>query len=153
MNLYYLMYQSQAERPFTTAQLAAALQRWRPANEAVRISGMLLCTDDGRFLQVIEGGEAAVRHLYYDKIACDPRHGHCEILGEGPINRRSFPDWGMGFRPANDVDLQQIVGYLDTANGRFLLPRAHTMPTDMLLMLLRFVAEYDHTPGQPAPLD
>ncbi|WP_161599652.1 BLUF domain-containing protein [Hymenobacter nivis] len=151
MSLYHLIYQSQAKRLFTTTQLAAALQRWRPANHAERISGMLLCTPNGRFLQVIEGEEAVVRHLYYDKIAHDPRHSNCEVLGEGPIGHRNFPDWGMGFRPAQDVNLQQIVGYFDTANGRFLLPRAHNMPADMLLLLLRFVAEYDAEPGRDKP--
>lgn len=151
MTLYHLIYQSQAHRLFTTAQLAALLRRSRPYNQSERITGMLLYTADGRFLQVIEGEEDAVRHLYYDKIACDPRHGDCVVLGEGPIGHRSFPDWGMGFRPAKDVDLQQIVGYFDTANGRFLLPRAHNMPSDMLLLLLRFVAEYDGTPEREEP--
>ncbi|AWM31666.1 BLUF domain-containing protein [Hymenobacter nivis] len=155
MNLYYLIYRSQTQRLFTTAQLAASLQRWRPINHAKRITGMLLytATANGQFMQVIEGEKAVVRHLYYDKIARDPRHHDCEVLGEGPTDHRSFPDWGMGFRPAQDIDLQRIIGYFDTENGRFLLPRAHNIPADMLLLMLRFVAEYDGTPEREEPLD
>ncbi|MGI4883332.1 MAG: BLUF domain-containing protein [Janthinobacterium lividum] len=149
MSWCHLIYQSRAQGLFTTAQLAALLRRAWAHNQAGRITGGLPYTADGRFLQVIEGQEIAVRHLYYDKIAHDPRHGNCELLGEGPIGHRSFPDWGMGFRPAKDVDLQQILGHFDTNNGRFLLPRA----TDVLLVLLRFVAEYDGLPGREGPLD
>ncbi|WP_173808414.1 BLUF domain-containing protein [Hymenobacter caeli] len=146
--MFQLIYQSQARHPFSTEQLAALLRRARPYNHAERITGLLLYTFDGRFLQVIEGDETTVRHLYYDKIARDPRHHHCTVLGEGPVAHRAFPDWGMGFRAAQAADLEKIVGYFNLTDGRFLLPRAHNMPADILLLLLRFVAEYNDAPWQ-----
>ena len=151
MSVYQLLYQSQARQPFSPAQLAALLRRARAYNQAERITGLLLYTPDGRFLQVVEGDEAAVRGLYYDKIARDPRHHRCAVLGEGPVSHRGFPDWGMGFRAAKNDDLQKIVGYFDLVDGRFLLPRAHNIPSDLLFSLLRFVAEYDAAPGREEP--
>ena len=137
MSVYQLIYQSLARQPFSTAQLTAQLRRWRLRNHAARITGLLLYTDDGhRVLQVLEGDEAAVRRLYYDKIASDPRHHYCRVLREGPTPRRSFPDWGMGFRAAAGTDLQRIAGYFDLEDGGFLMPRAHNLPSDVLLLLL-----------------
>jgi len=152
MSVYQLIYQSLARQPFSTAQLTAQLRRWRLRNHAARITGLLLYTDDGhRVLQVLEGDEAAVRRLYYDKIASDPRHHYCQVLREGPTPRRSFPDWGMGFRAAAGTDLQRIAGYFDLEDGSFLMPRAHNLPSDVLLLLLRFVAEYDEAPWREEP--
>lgn len=152
MSVYQLIYQSLARQPFSTTQLTAQLGRWRLRNHAARITGLLLYTDDGhRVLQVLEGDEAAVRRLYYDKIASDPRHHCCRVLREGPTSRRSFPDWGMGFRAAARTDLQRIAGYFDLEDGSFLMPRAHNLPSDVLLLLLRFVAEYDEAPWREEP--
>ncbi len=154
MSVYHLIYQSQALRPFTTAQLVALLRRSRPHNHAAHITGLLLHTaSEQRFLQVIEGDEATVRHLYYNKIARDPRHCGCVVLGEGPTEHRNFPDWGMGFRPLNDADLRRIVGYFDISDGRFLLPRAHNIPSGVLLEILRFLAGYDEEPWREEPVE
>jgi hypothetical protein len=79
VDLYHLIYQSQALGAFGAPELAALLHRGRTHNQAHGISGVLLHTVDGRFLQVLEGPQTAVRHLYYHVILSDTRHFHCQV--------------------------------------------------------------------------
>ena len=65
MSLYHLVYQSQALAPFTDAELAALLLGWRDHNRQVHVTGLLLHSSDGRFLQILDGEDADVRQLYY----------------------------------------------------------------------------------------
>ncbi|MET4075926.1 BLUF domain-containing protein [Hymenobacter sp. UYCo722] len=109
MALYHLIYQSQATVPFDTPALAALLHQSRLFNHRHHMSGLLLHTPDDRFLQLLEGEEADVRSLYYQHILPDPRHQHCEVLGEGPCLQRSFADWNMGFRVALATDLHILL--------------------------------------------
>jgi hypothetical protein len=55
MSLYHLIYESQVTRPFSKPELVNLLQQARQFNEANGITGLLLYTPDGRFLQVLEG--------------------------------------------------------------------------------------------------
>jgi hypothetical protein len=65
----------------------------------------------GRFAQWLEGPEAAVRSLYYDHIAVDPRHLECQVSAEGRTgnllgqNLRLFPQWSMALeRPPTPLE-------------------------------------------------
>ena len=109
MGLYHLIYQSRALVPFEVPELTALLHQSRAYNRQVHITGLLLHTPDGRFLQVLEGKEADVQQLYYQHIQSDPRHHHCQVLGEGPCAERSFADWNMGFRVAQAHDLHALL--------------------------------------------
>ncbi|MCC3153215.1 BLUF domain-containing protein [Hymenobacter sp. BT770] len=93
---YHVLYRSHATAPFSEGQLQDLLATARTFNAAHRLTGLLLY-DQGRFVQVLEGPEAAVRALYA-RIQRDPRHQHVVTVSEGPgPPGRRFGDWGMAF--------------------------------------------------------
>ena len=138
MGLYHLIYQSQALVPFAPAELTALLQWSRSHNREIHITGLLLHSPDGRFLQILEGEDADVRQLYYQHILPDPRHHQCRVLGEGSCAERSFADWNMGFRVAQADELHALLH-----NGALNAPTSHgprpTIRTELLELLLAFV--------------
>ena len=138
MSLYHLVYESQALVPFGPAELTALLQQARAHNQQAHITGLLLHTPDGRFLQILEGEDADVRELYYQHILSDPRHYKCRVLGEGSCAERSFADWSMGARVAQPADLHALLqtGSLNTPTR--LGPRPTIRP-ELLELLLNFV--------------
>jgi hypothetical protein len=127
MDLYHLIYQSQA-------------------------LGLLLHTDDGRFLQVLEGPKTAVRHLFYHVILSDTRHFHCHVISEGLCFRRNFSDWTMGCRVALPGEMRQLLGEAAPTDSLGLATRPY--PRAQLLTLLQaFVSQGEEAAGQPHPLD
>ena len=106
--LYHIVYVSDATRPFGRQELQALLSRSRENNQRAGITGILLHKAD-RFAQVLEGEETAVRRLY-DTISRDDRHHRVAILEQGPVARRDFPDWSMGFQDLSDADLLGLYG-------------------------------------------
>ena len=68
MELYQLIYQSQSLVPFEPIELTTLLNRSRMYNRYHDITGILLYTPDGRFLQVLEGPRQEVRNLYFNTI-------------------------------------------------------------------------------------
>lgn len=151
MDLYHLLYQSQALGDFGEAELAALLRRGRAHNQAHNITGVLLHTADGRFLQVLEGPITAVRHLYYHVILSDTRHFHCQVISEGPCARRSFAGWTMGCRLARPDDLRPLLGEAP-ANDLGLTYRPYPRP-QLLALLENFVAQGSVETGPAHSLD
>jgi hypothetical protein len=129
-SLYSLVYRSRATRTFDEAALATLLQKARFHNQAAWLSGLLLHYQ-GQFLQVLEGTEPALSDLY-GRIQADPRHHHVRTLAYGPIEARAFPDWRMGFAPANGSLLAQVVGFLPLVKA----PGLATHPPAALSQLL-----------------
>ena len=152
MDLYHLIYQSQAPAPFGPGELEALLHRGRTHNRQHNITGLLLHTPDGRFLQVLEGPKTAVRYLYYHVILSDTRHFHCQVITEGLCFRRSFSDWTMGCRVAKSEDLQQLLGEAPDTLSLGLATRPYPRP-QLLTLLQNFVNKDGTTPGQRHPLD
>jgi hypothetical protein len=103
--MFHIGYVSSAVREFTKPQLLALLRRSRNKNERLGITGLLLY-QGGNFMQVLEGDEPSVRHLY-EIIYGDPRHKHIYILFEETIPEREFPNWSMAFR---DLDAEESRG-------------------------------------------
>ena len=139
MELYQLIYQSQSLVPFEPLELTALLYHSRAYNQRHEITGVLLYTPDGRFLQVLEGPRQAVRHLYFDTILADPRHYDCRVLGEGPNPSRSFPGWDMAFKAAQARDLRRLLAPVPPDNPALLVPRPHTR-SELVALLLEFMA-------------
>ena len=139
MGAYQLIFQSQSMVPFETPEMLVMLRKARASNTHREISGLLLYTPDGRFLQVIEGRREAVRHLYYNRIAADPRHYNCRVYDEGPCWERAFPQWSMGFRTATAAVLRTLLSYVPPDGPGLLVPRPHTRP-ELLALLQEFVA-------------
>ena len=88
----------------------------------------------GRFLQVLEGPESAVRRLYAT-IRADPRHTNVETLLTTSAAERTFPNWEMGLeRPGAFVNLKESLSFLQSGE----LPSVAESMTDVLEALDRF---------------
>ncbi len=107
--LYELAYVSDAVQHMEQEELDQLLEQARNHNHEHAISGMLLYAE-GAFIQVLEGEREPVRALYHH-ICADSRHTHAQVLHEGPINKRSFPDWKMGFRRLDAKAIQRRPGF------------------------------------------
>lgn len=92
--LYELIYSSRATPALLPGDVAKILVVARRNNAARGVSGMLLF-DAGSFLQVLEGEQADVEHVY-EHVCRDPRHEGVVILKRGPIEKRGFAEWSMG---------------------------------------------------------
>ncbi|WP_231884372.1 BLUF domain-containing protein [Plantibacter sp. H53] len=111
-----LVYASTATQPFSDDDLTALLATCRENNARAQLTGMLVHRD-GRFLQVLEGPELAVRGLM-DTLAADPRHTGIRVMFEEPIRERQFAAWTMGFERADTAtgtdSEAELDGYRDT---------------------------------------
>ncbi len=102
--LYRLLYCSRSAIPLTTAsgrpvdlqrEVRAILDAARRRNKADHVTGALLLTASG-FAQVLEGYRERVERTF-DRVSADRRHADVRVLTFTPMDRRSFPDWPMGF--------------------------------------------------------
>jgi hypothetical protein len=94
--MYFLVYLSSASTLYAEADLLQILQTSRKNNAALDITGMLLYYG-GNIIQVLEGEEHKVKHLY-DIIKRDIRHKDVNEISKGALQDRNFPDWSMGFK-------------------------------------------------------
>ena len=111
-DLFSLTYSSTAVVPFGDDELARLLESSRVANVGTDLSGLLLYRG-GRFLQVLEGPESAVRDAI-DRIRRDPRHRDVRILVSEPVEERRFPDWTMGYEPIGTSASVPPAGFRDS---------------------------------------
>ena len=146
MRTYQLIYQSQAMVPFNAPALRALHRQAQAYNGTYGITGALLHTADGRFLQLLEGAEAAVRYLYYNHIVRDQRHRDCHILAEGPCLEPSFAGWAMVLRFVRPNEVRDLLAHVPASNQALCVPRARTAP-ELAAALRAFIA----TMGQAAP--
>ncbi len=93
--LLSLVYMSAADEPFDQPRLDALLEHTRARNAASGLSGLLVYKD-GRFMQLLEGPEAAVLETY-QRITEDPRHTDVGLLVEERIHTPRFGEWTMAF--------------------------------------------------------
>lgn len=109
-----LVYISTARDAISPAMCEKILVVSRANNPADSITGLLVAGQK-RFLQVLEGPAERVR-MTYARIAADPRHFACVLLGERTTTVRQFGDWAMGYRAghdaADDATLEAIVAEL-----------------------------------------
>ena len=109
-SLHHLVYQSVATSPLEEPDLARILSHSRAWNTEHGLTGVLLYSN-GNLLQVLEGPEDEVRHIF-SRIARDARHANVTKLADGPIARRQFEQWSMGFKVVNPDDFAQLQGYV-----------------------------------------
>ena len=109
-----IVYISTAREPITAALCEDILAASRVNNRVDGITGLLVAGQK-RFLQALEGPAEAVR-MTYARIAADPRHYACVILGERSTESRQFGHWAMGYGvgqdAADDASLDAIVAAL-----------------------------------------
>jgi hypothetical protein len=111
-----IVYMSAARRGFTDDDLAVLLMNSRASNSARGLTGLLI-HKDGRFMQLLEGPEAAVVERYA-KIVDDPRHTDVVLLAEEHTDTRRFPAWTMAYDPAVDLGTDALPGFDDFLTRR-----------------------------------
>ena len=102
MNLVRMVYVSTSIGEVDSDTLQSILATAQTNDEAHDLT-VLLLFDDKHFLQVIEGGRAAVSRLL-GNLYKDTRHKDLVVLGFQVVHQRQFPDWSMQFVPAVDVN-------------------------------------------------
>ena len=100
--MFYLIYVSSAVRLMDNVELLKLHQISQKNNKNTEITGMLLY-QEGNFMQIIEGEEEHVLELFI-KISMDKRHKDIYKIMSGPINKRNFDNWSMGFCNMNDTN-------------------------------------------------
>ena len=93
MSLTSVTYTSLARPDLQSSELEEIHNSSRKNNSADGITGLLIYNGT-HFLQIIEGGEAAIERLV-DRLRTDARHKGFEIRDKRRIDARSFPDWTM----------------------------------------------------------
>lgn len=112
--LVRLMYASRAES-LDAEVLGAILRRSREHNPSLGVTGVLCaCFDAGIFVQVLEGGRAAVNALY-NRIAQDARHREVVLLSYDEIGERTFASWSMGQVNMSRLNPSLLLKYSDKA--------------------------------------
>lgn len=103
-----ILYSSVRTGPDLRDDLAQILIVSRRNNALEGVTGVLW-TDGTNFLQVLEGGDAAVEHVF-DRIRSDPRHTDIKILVDEHVLHRSFSTWSMAFTGDPDARLERALG-------------------------------------------
>jgi hypothetical protein len=111
--LVRMFYASRAIAPVDNETLQSILKASRAHNARAGITGVL-CSTDRLYLQVLEGGRAAVNALYL-RIARDPRHGEVTLLGYEEIAERRFAGWSMGQVNLARLNPALLLKYSETA--------------------------------------
>lgn len=109
--MYHLIYTSYAYREFLERDLFELLDKSRTDNKKMGITGMLLYLE-GKFIQVLEGSEEAVKKIYH-KISLDDRHHRVTTIIEGESPERLFKDWLMGFKKLTNEEFINQSGFED----------------------------------------
>jgi hypothetical protein len=109
--IFHLGYVSTETGNLRSADMVQLLTEARRINTSRDITGLLLHRDRS-FYQVLEGAEDAVRQTF-DSIEKDERHTAIDVLFEGEVDEREFPDWQMGFLNLDGADVETLQGYSD----------------------------------------
>ena len=109
--LFHLGYVSTETVDLGSAGMVELLTEARRINTSRDITGLLLHRDRS-FYQVLEGAEDVVRQTF-DSIEKDERHTAIDVLFEGEVDEREFPDWQMGFLNLDGVEIETLQGYSD----------------------------------------
>ena len=102
MVCHQLIYISRPTVEVTQDVLLDILNKAQTINHKFKISGLLIF-HNGKFMQLLEGGEKEVKDLF-EKIQHDPRHSDVRILLETDRPNRCMPLWTMGFSMSGSVD-------------------------------------------------
>lgn len=111
--LVRLLYASRVAPSVDGDALAAIVRQSKRYNAEHGITGVLCCSG-GLFMQVLEGGRAAVNRLYA-RIAADARHSDVELLVYEEIGERRFAGWAMGEVNLASLNPALLLKYSETA--------------------------------------
>jgi hypothetical protein len=111
--LVRLLYASRIAASVDATALAAIVRQSKANNAKAGVTGVLCCSG-GLFMQVLEGGRAAVNRLY-NRIVVDPRHSDVELLVYEEIGERRFAGWAMGQVDIASLNPAMLLKYSETA--------------------------------------
>ena len=111
--LVRLVYASRAAKPVEHDVVESILAQSRRHNPELGVTG-ILCQSGDMFMQVLEGGRAAVNRLY-NQIVRDARHLDVVILHYEEITERRFSGWTMGQANLAKVNRSTLLKYSETA--------------------------------------
>lgn len=137
MELVHTVYVSHARTGLDAQALRDILAASVRHNDAAGITGFLL-HGHGLFMQVLEGDAKAVEATM-QRIIADSRHSQLRVLESGPIARREFSDWAMGFKDLSADDLASEL--FRPFAGRALTLQQLNLRPRYALKLLRSIAE------------
>jgi hypothetical protein len=113
--LVRLLYASRSASDIDETLITAILEHSRTYNLEHGITGILCAYTPGNvFLQLLEGGRAAVNALYAN-ILRDPRHSDVTLLDYAEIAERRFASWRMGRVNLNRVNQGTILRFSESA--------------------------------------
>jgi hypothetical protein len=129
--LVRLLYASRSATEIDEPLIAAILEHSRKYNLEHGITGILCTYSPGNvFLQLLEGGRAAVNALY-GTIVRDPRHRDVTLLDYAEITERRFAGWRMGRVNLNRINQGTILRFSESA---VLDPFTMSGPTALALL-------------------
>lgn len=108
------LYASRVTTPMPAAALDQILVQSHRNNPRRGITG-LLCSSNGVFVQVLEGGRDEVCELY-NAIVRDERHSHVRMLFYEEIAERCFGNWTMGQVDVKAMNPLLLLKYSKTAD-------------------------------------
>jgi hypothetical protein len=106
---YQLIYISGASTSFSKKDLIGLLAQSRKFNHSKEITGLLLYAG-GHFMQLLEGAREEIKPLM-ERITKDGRHNQVDVLEEGPVKHRQFPEWSMAFLDFASPEVRALPGY------------------------------------------
>lgn len=112
--LVRLMYVSRARDAADPEAVQAIVRQSKANNPPQGITGVLCCSGQGLFVQVLEGGRAPVNALY-SRIVADPRHYDVQLLSYEEIPERRFTGWSMGQVNLARMNPSLLLKYSETA--------------------------------------
>lgn len=107
--LVRLLYVSRAADTLTPAMIDAIIAQSRKNNPEAGITG-LLCHSGDVFMQVLEGGRAAV-NATFTRIVRDTRHSDVQLLLYEEIAERRFAGWTMGRANLEKINISVLLKY------------------------------------------
>ncbi|GAA4380503.1 BLUF domain-containing protein [Hymenobacter koreensis] len=137
--MHHIVYQSSAVGEPTAADLAFLLEQARTNNLRLGITGLLLYGSHS-FLQVLEGEEEAVRAVYA-RIKVDYRNTRVFKLADGPIQKRLFANWSMGFQTLTGEEFARLTGYIDPYRSGFLDAYLPSVDEELVSVFKSFVVD------------
>ena len=111
--LVRLLYASRSAKPVEHDVVESILAQSRRHNPALGVTG-ILCQSGDMFMQVLEGGRAAVNRLY-NQIVRDARHRDVVLLHYEEVTERRFSGWTMGQANLAKVNRSTLLKYSETA--------------------------------------
>ena len=109
--LVRLLYASRSAQPIDGDLIESILAQSRNHNPSLGITG-ILCQGGDMFMQVLEGGRAAVNELY-NQIVRDERHRDVAVLHYEEVTERRFAGWTMGQVNLTKVNPSTLLKYCE----------------------------------------